>query len=504
MRISLIIPTAYTPEPYFGDCMQRVKEETLKGDFEVIISEDGNVTDEMRAKYPENAIVLKHPEPSGCGQARKRAQEICTGDIVCFLDSDDLMARGYYDLVVDAFKKHPEASCIEFGFNNVNLNGCIETIFPDGIDQTYGNFSYEMAWNKAYKGENVRKATPFYNPPLMMTPAEDLLWNTVYQSKFNEPYISEKKLLLDRIVRRQGLAHSTAADVKNRIKMMEYSMEVAKTISTSAPIYMWILQYVENLKNSLLKGTTHCGGYRWNTWQIIPVKNNSPVTFHLLHECTAKCPYCVNAKFGKFVKDGTGIDSKHIAEKLNAAIDKWDKLYGLPHSVTLSGGEPTLIDPEEMRVVFESHPETLFIMFTNGYNLKNWIDRFDNVIFRIHSIDGKINPLWLTSDKVQTYCYVGEPDDPVFKAWAEMKKKWPKLMTFTNILNRTNPSEEEHKLCRQVEGVWCVDVSVEGEPLVSPCCGFNNGVHGTIENRPLKANIDCSNCCNAPDNYSEV
>ncbi len=505
MKISLIIPTAYTPEPYFGNCMARVKEETAKGDWEVIISEDGPVTEEMRKQYPEWAVVLEHPEPSGCGQARKRAQEICTGDVVCFLDSDDLMSRGYYDIVKDAWEKHPDASAIEFGFNNVYPNGNVETIFPDGVDQTYGNFSYEMVWEKSYNGKYVREATPLYNPPLMMTPAEDLLWNTVYQSVHNEPYVNEKYLLLDRIVRHNGLAHSTAANVKNRIKMMEYSMEVAKSISTSAPIYMWILQYVEQLKGSLMKGSYHCSGYRWQNYQIVPVKNNAPITFHLLHECNQKCPYCVNAKYGKWVADGSGIDSKAIAEKLNDALNKWDSLYGLPPMVTLSGGEPTLLNPDDMKGTFESHPDTLFIMFTNGYALDKWLAAdIDNLIFRAHSVDGKIKPEWLENDKVQTYCYVGEPDDPTFKAWAQMKKKYPKLMTFTNILNKTNPSEEEHRLCRQVEGVWCVDVSVDGEPLVSPCCGFNNGVHGTIENRPLKTDVDCSKCCNAPDNYSEA
>lgn len=508
MKISLIIPTAYTPEPYFSNCMQRVKEETKDKDFEVIISEDGgkNITDEMRAQYPEWAIVLKHEEPSGCGQARKRAQEICTGDVVCFLDSDDLMARGYYELIKDAWENHPDAYCIEFGFNNVNPNGSYETYFCDDPDaQTYGHFGYEMVWNKSYKGENVRAATPFYNPPLMMTPAEDLLWNTVYQSLFNFPYEHERKILLDRIVRSSGLAWSTAADVNNRIKMMEYSMEVAKKISVSAPIYMWILTYVENLKNNLRKGTTHCSGYNWRSYNTIPAQNLAPVTFHILHECNQKCSYCVNGKYSKYVKDGSCIDSAKTAEKLLDAMQRWDKLYGLPNIVTLSGGEPTLLDKEEMRKVFDAFPETLFMVFTNGYNLKDWLDAFDNVVFRVHSIDGKVNVEWLESDKVYTYCYVGEDEnDTILKAWMKLKEKYPKILPLTNILKRTTYDQRLQDLCRKVEGVWCIDITVD-EPLVSPCCGFNSGCHGTIENRPHKYDVQtCSRCTNPTDNYSEV
>lgn len=454
MKISLIIPTAYTPEPYFSKCMQRVKEETMGKDFEVIISEDGpGVTDEMRALYPEWAIVLKHPEASGCGQARKRAQEICTGDVVCFLDSDDLMSRGYYDLIKDAWEKYPDASCVEFGFNNINPNGCYETYFCDEA-QTYGHFSYEMVWNKTYKGEGVRKATPLYNPPLMMTPAEDLLWNTVYQSVYNKPYEHERKILLDRYIRTTGLAWSTASDVTNRIAMMEYSMEVAKGISTSAPIYMWILNYIEDLKNHLKKGTVNCAGYKWCSSNVAPVSKASPIIFNVLN-----------------------------ADKLLDAIKKWDKLYGLPHFITLKNVE---YKKEEMRKVFEAFPDKLFIIECKDNITKEWLNAFDNVVFRIYSTDGKVDVSLLENDKVyEYYCDNAEA----------LSKKYPKVKSNSN-------ENVDVELCKKVEGVWVINV-MSDECWVYPCDGSNGGCKGTIENRPYKCGVtSCSHCTNP--NYSVV
>ena len=446
MKISLIIPTAYTPEPYFSKCMQRVREETMGKDFEVIISEDGpGVTDEMRALYPEWAIVLKHPEASGCGQARKRAQEICTGDVVCFLDSDDLMARGYYDLIKDAWEKYPDASCIEFGFNNVNPNGCYETYFCDEA-QTYGHFSYEMVWNKTYKGEYVRKATPLYNPPLMMTPAEDLLWNTVYQSIYNKPYEHERKILLDRCIRTTGLAWSTATDVMNRIAMMEYSMEVAKGISTSAPIYMWILTYIEDLKNHLKKGTINCAGYRWCSSNAIPVSDKSPVIFNISN-----------------------------ADKLLDAIKSWDALYGLPHFITLKNIS------EEMRKVFEAFPDKVFIIECKDSITKEWLDAFDNVVFRVFSTDGKVDVELLENDKVYEYiCDNAEA----------LSKKYPKVKSISK-------ESVDVELCKKVEGVWIIDDIDD----VRPCT--NSDLRGTIENRPHKCDVKTCSQCNER-NYSVV
>lgn len=448
MKISLIIPTAYTPEPYFSRCMQRVKEETAGKEFEVIISEDGTgVTDEMRELYPEWAIVLKHPEASGCGLARKRAQEICTGDVVCFLDSDDLMARGYYELIEDAWEKYPDATCIEFGFNNVNPNGCYETYFCDE-SQTYGHFSYEMVWNKTYKGEYVRNATPLYNPPLMMTPAEDLLWNTVYQSMYNKPYEHERKILLDRNIRTTGLAWSTATDVMNRIDMMEYSMEVAKGISTSAPIYMWILTYIENLKNTLKKGTVNCAGYKWCSSNVVPVSDKSPVIFNISD-----------------------------ADKLLDAMQQWDRLYGLPHFITLKN----VLEIEEMRKVFEAFPNKLFIVECKDNITKDWLDAFDNVVFRVHSIDGKINVGLLENDKV--YEYVCDNAEA-------LSKKYPKVKSISN-------EDVDVELCKKVEGVWIIDDIDD----VRPCTGSD--LKGTIENRPYKCDVTtCSGCSNK--NYSVV
>ena len=450
MKISLIIPTAYTPEPYFSRCMQRVKEETQYKDFEVIISEDGNVTDEMRTHYPEWAIVIKHPEASGCGLARKRAQEICTGDVVCFLDSDDLMSRGYYELIKDAWEKYPDATCIEFGFNNVNPNGCYETYFCDEA-QTYGHFSYEMVWNKTYKGEYVRNATSLYNPPLMMTPAEDLLWNTVYQSIYNKPYEHERKILLDRYIRTIGLAWSTATDVTNRIKMMEYSMEVAKGISTSAPIYMWILTYIEDLKNHLKKGTVNCAGYKWRSANVIPVSDKSPVIFNISN-----------------------------ADKLLNAMKQWEKLYGLPHFITLKN----VLEIKEMRDVFEAFPDKLFIIECKDNITKEWLNAFDNVVFRVHSIDGKVDVTLLENDKVYEYiCDNAEA----------LSKKYPKVKSISK-------ESVNVELCKKVEGVWIID-DIDDECWVYPCT--NSQLKGTIENRPYKCDVTTCSKCNEK-NYLEV
>ena len=307
-----------------------------------------------------------------------------------------------------------------------------------------------MVWNKTYKGEYVRNATPLYNPPLMMTPAEDLLWNTVYQSMYNKPYEHERKILLDRYIRTTGLAWSTATDVMNRIKMMEYSMEVAKGISTSAPIYMWILTYIEDLKNHLKKGTVNCAGYKWCSSNVIPVSDKSPVIFNISN-----------------------------ADKLLDAMQQWDKLYGLPHFITLKN----VIEIEEMRDVFEAFPDKVFIVDCKDNITKEWLNAFDNVVFRVYSVDNKVDVELLENDKVYEYCL-----NDCSEAFC---KKYPKVKCISKNKN------VDVELCKKVEGVWIVDDIND----VHPCT--NSDLKGTIEKRPYKCDVTtCSQC--TTKNYSEV
>lgn len=470
-KISLIIPLTQIVEPYFTDCMQRVKEETENKNFEVIISEDGPKTDEIKSKYPEWAIVIEHSEISGYCCAIRRALEICTGDFVNFLGPQDLMERGYYYTVIDSWNKHKNAQCIEFGYS---LNEIV--YFCKNLG---GQFSNDMIWNKSYIGNNARQAVLKYEPPLVTTFVDDLLWNIAYQSISGINCEKEEKILFNRTTT------VNEQNTKDEEKILDYSKKFVEIDNSQ---YNGILRKLLELK--FLKPQPK---------KIVRV-NTISLTFSIFNECNQKCPYCVNRNY-RYVKDGSEIDSASIVSQLLNALKKWDSLYGLPENVSISGGEPTLLDLEEIRKVFEAYPNTLFTIYSNGYNVKNWIDKFDNVVYRIHSIDGKIDVEWLENPRVQNYCYVGEENDPIFIAWKKLKEKYPKILALSDIRKRTYADPKQHELCRQVEGVWVVTIWPDKEPTVAPCCGTLVNRFGTIENRPNKCDVDCSNCTNAPDNY---
>ena len=138
-----------------------------------------------------------------------------------------------------------------------------------------------------------------------------------------------------------------------------------------------------------------------------------------------------------------------------------------------------------MRKVFETFSDKVFIVDCEDNDLtKDWLDAFDNVVFRVHSVDGKVDVELLENDKVYEYiCDNAEA----------LSKKYPKVKSISK-------ESVDVELCKKVEGVWCVDVMYD-ECWVYPCTSSN--LKGTIENRPYKCDVTtCQQC--TTKNYSEV
>lgn len=492
MKISLIIPTAYTPEPWFSNCIKRVDEEFRGKDVEVIISEDGIIPQEMKDKYPDFAIVLEHPEPSGCGLARKRAIEISTGDIICFLDSDDEICRGYVDNILDSGPN------TEYYFNNVDLNGHEEII--DTKQQKYGHFQLEMVWNKSYDGPALRNCMSKYNPPLMMTPAEDLFMNCVYLGENKDFSFKQKPvILLNRYVRQHGLAMSTAKDDRNRLKQMQVSLDYMRNNPRNEEVYFWVSTYT-NIIEQRIKQQPNISGYKWYSEERAG-QVHEPISFKITDTCNRNCGYCANKEL---LRTGAFDDEQQLelALKTQDCIQRWERCHGLPNTIVLSGGEPTLINPKYFQELFSKYDKYTFIIYTNGYKLDEWIKATpDNVLFKLHLVDENIPLKYVCNDRIHSMIVIGTPEHPEIKD-AISSLKCDKLQ-FILAHQYKDINTEQIDRCRSVDGVYIIDVERD---VVWPCCGVNNWDNqGTIENLPIKRNNKrCSSCRNSCDNVTLV
>lgn len=94
MVISVIIPV-YNAEESIEKCLDSIKNQTWKGEFEIIVINDGSadrsgeILENYRKKNPEMPIQLINQENGGVSKARNTGLKISKGDYIALLDSDD-------------------------------------------------------------------------------------------------------------------------------------------------------------------------------------------------------------------------------------------------------------------------------------------------------------------------------------------------------------------------------------------------------------------------------
>lgn len=137
MRYSVIIPL-YNKAPFIQQTLQSIADQTVWPD-EIIIVDDKSTDDsvevvrsffqkasnEFRQKVQTKLVC--NPKNSGIGITRNNGLDHSTGDVVTFLDGDDLYDRQFFACMKDLFETH-HADMVLFRVK----------LFPSGI--AYPNF----------------------------------------------------------------------------------------------------------------------------------------------------------------------------------------------------------------------------------------------------------------------------------------------------------------------------------------------------------------------------
>ncbi|MBS0290028.1 MAG: glycosyltransferase [Proteobacteria bacterium] len=110
--VSIILPT-YNRAHFLAETIESVLNQTYSH-FELIIVDDGSTdnTQALISQYTDPRIIYIKQENHGRSHARNHALSIMKGDLIAFLDSDDLYLKNKLELQVAYFSKHPEANMI--------------------------------------------------------------------------------------------------------------------------------------------------------------------------------------------------------------------------------------------------------------------------------------------------------------------------------------------------------------------------------------------------------
>lgn len=162
--ISIIIPI-YKVEPYLRRCLDSIVNQTYTN-LEIILVDDGSpdgcphICDEYAAK--DNRIVAIHKKNGGLSDARNAGLDICKGEYISFIDSDDWVDEKYIEILLDlAIKENADIAIGEniqtSGICN-KLNNISKTQIYSSKEAlyhlfTHNHIAFTISCGKLYKKE---------------------------------------------------------------------------------------------------------------------------------------------------------------------------------------------------------------------------------------------------------------------------------------------------------------------------------------------------------------
>ncbi|MBW8010755.1 MAG: glycosyltransferase [Chloroflexi bacterium] len=117
-RLSIVIPT-YNRGHYIFECLQSIWDQGYQ-DYEILVVDDGSTDNTLEILQPliENKKVkLLHQTKSGAAAARNKGVINATGELIAFLDSDDIFYPSKLKKQAEYMDQHPSVMILHSNFN---------------------------------------------------------------------------------------------------------------------------------------------------------------------------------------------------------------------------------------------------------------------------------------------------------------------------------------------------------------------------------------------------
>lgn len=153
--ISVIIPI-YNVEVFLRECLDSVLDQTYRN-LEIILIDDGSsdkcgaICDEYAGK--DSRIKVIHKENGGLSDARNAGLDICTGDFISFVDSDDFIHPKFIETLLNAILTTDAdiSMCFFTSENFVESSEMEKTNILDFVEHEAINLPTKfVVWNKLY------------------------------------------------------------------------------------------------------------------------------------------------------------------------------------------------------------------------------------------------------------------------------------------------------------------------------------------------------------------
>jgi glycosyltransferase involved in cell wall biosynthesis len=144
LRISVVIP-CYNAERYLAEALTSVERQTRKV-FETVVVDDGSTDGSVEVARRFGVRCILSPRRAGPAAARNRAIAAAEGDVIAFLDADDVWTPNHCELVAGLLEAHPTADVAFSRFRTFGDGEMLSSAdFPAGV--VYDAFRSLLAHN---------------------------------------------------------------------------------------------------------------------------------------------------------------------------------------------------------------------------------------------------------------------------------------------------------------------------------------------------------------------
>ena len=221
--VSIIVPI-YKVEPYLRRCLDSIVNQTYTN-LEIILVDDGSpdgcpqICDEYAVK--DNRIVVIHKENGGLSDARNAGLDICKGEYISFVDSDDYVDQNYIESLIEPTKKGSFDFIIaDYQSSNEKKDSthlsCKDGPIQDNLTIIciYCNQQYPpSAWAKLYEFSFLKENQFHFQKGLLF---EDQLWSCTLARSAKNIYIIHKQIY-HYTTRTDSIMQSSDIDFSKRI-----------------------------------------------------------------------------------------------------------------------------------------------------------------------------------------------------------------------------------------------------------------------------------------------
>ena len=227
MKLSVIVPV-YNVERYLPVCLDSIRSQSYR-DIEIICVNDGSTDRSLdilkmyASVEPRMRIIAK--ENGGLSSARNAGIRCATGDVVCFVDSDDFLNKNAVKRIVETFES-THADLITFGarvYPEYLSNWWLEKVLSprdveyDAFDPSLfvSEAAEPFAWRTACSREFLVKQDLWFDEELRY--GEDKLFHYMAYPRSRKTVFLSDKLYDYRVNRADSLMATRSEDKVLRI-----------------------------------------------------------------------------------------------------------------------------------------------------------------------------------------------------------------------------------------------------------------------------------------------